>query len=390
MTRRLRPTWAIASIACLCALAAACTDKTAGNSATGQKISVTNRDDKCLIDPDRAPSGTLTFAITNKGTKVTEFYVLDKAGQAVRGEAENIGPGLSRNLVVSLKAGQYTLACVPGMSGKGNRIQFTVTANTTATTLSSHAELQNAVTTYTSFVREEVDALVTKTEEFARVYNAGQFDQARELYARARTPWERIEPVAESFGDLDPKLDLREADLAAGQKWTGWHVIEKDLWPPASGYTPLTATQRAAISAQLVADTKDLHTRVATLTLKPDQLGNGAKELLDEVSTGKVTGEEEAFSHTDLWDMDANVEGAKAAYEALRPVLLEKNPKLAATLDERFEAIEKLMATHRTAPEPNESFVLYTALTPAQVKELSDAAAALAEPLSELTAAVVA
>ncbi len=35
----------------------------------------------------------------------------------------------------------------------------------------------------------------------------------------------------------------------------------------------------------------------------------GAVELLNEVSTSKVTGEEERYSHTDLWDFQANVEG---------------------------------------------------------------------------------
>ena len=115
------------------------------------------------------------------------------------------------------------------------------------------------------------------------------------------------------------------------------------------------------------------------------QLGNGAKELLDEVATGKVTGEEEIWSHTDLWDFQANVDGARIAFEALQPALDTKNPALAATLTERFSALQTLLDQYRDG----DGFVLYTDLTDEQVKELAAAVNALSEPLAELTAAVV-
>ncbi|GAA2809025.1 hypothetical protein GCM10020219_096120 [Nonomuraea dietziae] len=36
---------------------------------------------------------------------------------------------------------------------------------------------------------------------------AGEQEKAKALFPVARTYWERIEPVAEIFGDLDPKID---------------------------------------------------------------------------------------------------------------------------------------------------------------------------------------
>ncbi len=87
---------------------------------------------------------------------------------------------------------------------------------------------------YTAFVRNQTALLVTGTQAFAEAYAAGDSATARELYASTRMYWERIEPVAESFGDLDPKLDAREADLEPGQEWTGWHRAEKDVFPPAA------------------------------------------------------------------------------------------------------------------------------------------------------------
>jgi iron uptake system component EfeO len=197
--------------------------------------------------------------------------------------------------------------------------------------------------------------------------------------------WERIEPVAEAFGDLDPLLDAREADLEDGQAWTGWHRIEKDLWPPAGRQNAMTAAERKAMGARLVADTKTLYERTRDMSFTVDQLGNGAKELLDEVANGKITGEEEIWSHTDLWDFQANLEGAKVMYAGLKPLLLRKDPSLVRALDEQFIAVQTLLDTYRDG----DGYLLYTDLAPGQVKELGAAVDGLSEPLSRLTSAVL-
>jgi iron uptake system component EfeO len=195
--------------------------------------------------------------------------------------------------------------------------------------------------------------------------------------------WERIEPVAEQFGDLDPKLDAREADLEPGQEWTGWHRAEKDLFPP-SAYTALTAAERAALASRLVADTEELARRTRTVKLSADKLGNGAKELLDEVATGKVTGEEEIWSHTDLWDFQANVDGARVAYESLKPALQSKDPALAGVLEAKFAALQAGLRKHSTG----EGFAYYNELSQAEVQQLASLVDALGEPLAKLTSAV--
>ena len=103
------------------------------------------------------------------------------------------------------------------------------------------------------------------------------------------------------------------------------------------------------------------------------------------MATGKITGEEEIWSHTDLWDFQANLEGAKVMYAGLRPVVQKREPELAATLDEQFDSVQKKLDKHREG----DGFVYYTDLTPAQVKELAEAVDALAEPLSRLTTTVL-
>jgi iron uptake system component EfeO len=370
-------------------LFAACTEnvKSGSDSGDARTIEVTSTDDGCKLSTTEAPSGTLKFDVGNDGSKVTEFYLLGEDGKRIVGEVENIGPGLSRQLVVSAPAGSYVTACKPGMKGDGIRTDFTVTKSDLEPTAGAGTEAQvdQALEQYEEYVKDQSAQLLTKTKQFVELYKSGDDEAARALYPRARTHWERIETVAESFGDLDPKTDAREADLEPGQKWTGWHRIEKDLWPPASGYTPLTPKQRAFYADDLLANTETLDGRVQELTYTVDQVANGSRGLMEEVANGKVTGEEEIWSHTDLWDFQANVDGAHEAFEYLEPILSQKDPELLETLDDRFAALQKLLDAQRRG----DGFVSYDQLSQEEVKQLANAVNALAEPLSELTAAVL-
>lgn len=381
---------------------AACTNNNASADASGStggpaKLTVESTADACTLSAAEAPSGNVVFSVTNSGDDVTEFYLLAADGLRIVSEVENIGPGLSRDLVVVAKPGAYIAACKPGMVGDGIRSDFTVTDS--GVDVSPTGELADqvalATTNYVAYVKDQSEQLLTGTQTFVDAYLAGDDQRARDLYAATRVHWERIEPVAESFGDLDPRMDLRQADLEEGQEWTGWHLLEKDLWAPAPeandgvAYVPLTPEQRTQYAEQLLADTTELNERVHTsefaATIDAASIGNGAKGLLDEVATGKVTGEEEIWSHTDLWDFQANVDGAKVAYDGLRDIVVAQDVDLAATLDTQFATIQGLLDAQRSG----DGFVLYTDLTEAQVKELADAVNALGEPLSKLTAAVV-
>lgn len=359
---------------------AACGGGKSSPAGTDGGIVVTATEDSCQLSSTTTQSGPHTFTTVNKGRSVNEVYVY--AGDAILGEAANIGPGLSQELTVELPAGDIDIACKPGGAGDGIRSRLTVSkAEGAQQGTASDPILQTAVAAYREYVEEQADTFVARTAEFTAAVKAGDVAKAKRLYAVARQPWERIEPVAETFGDLDPRIDARQGDVPDSE-WGGYHRIEKALWQDNSldGMGP--------VADQLLLDAKEVQNRVATVELTAAQLANGANELLTEVSTTKVTGEEERYSRTDLVDFAANVKGSRQAYSVLGPAVSNRDAALAEQIRTRFDAVEAALAVHASPTEPG-GFVHYTALSEAQVKDLARAVDALAEPLSKVTATVV-
>ncbi|GAA3674990.1 peptidase M75 family protein [Nocardioides ginsengisoli] len=386
---------AMAAVPVLAACTQNATDGATSKSGDARALTVTSDAKACTLSAVKAPAGTLTFDVTNTGSDVTEFYLLGEDGLRIVGEVENIGPNLTKKLTVNAPAGKYVTACKPGMVGAGIRAVFTVepSGEKVKVDASEQELVDQAVKNYRAYVQDQSAQLLEKTKQFVDLYQAGKDADARALYPVAREHWERIETVAESFGDLDPKTDAREADVdfAAGEKWTGWHAIEKDLWPArAKGYTAFTPAQRTTYGDDLVANVTELNKRIqatgeGALSYPIDAIANGSRGLLEEVAKGKVTGEEEFWSRTDLWDFQANVDGARVAFEGVKPILDTKDPALAKQLAARFADLQKLLDSHRKG----DGFVTYDQLGKDDVDALAAAVNALAEPLSHLTAAVV-
>jgi iron uptake system component EfeO len=337
-------------------------------------VAVSASDTSCTLDSSTVAAGVVRFAVTNSGSKVTEFYVF--RGERALGEVEFISPQTTRSLSVELASGEYSGVCKPGMAGDGISAAFTVSGS--AEPLSADAKLADAVANYQGYVQAQADLLVTLSTQFTDAVRAGDIDEAKRLFPIVRAPYEAIEPVAESFGDLDPAIDAREGDTEPGVEWTGFHAIEKHLWVDGD------ISGDAALADKLDVDIAALVALVSDVEIDPLQIANGAKELLDEVATSKITGEEDRYSHTDLWDFAANVAGAKAAVDTLRPALAERDAALMSDVDEAFGAVQELLGTHQVG----DGYRLYTELREDQIRQLADAVSALAEPISKVAAAI--
>ena len=233
--------------------------------------------------------------------------------------------------------------------------------------------LDGVTKAYREYAIGEIEEFVKATEAFTTAVKNGDIEQAKALYGPARMHYERAEPIAEVFGDLDPKIDAREGDVPEAE-WGGYHRIEKGLWMEntTKGYEQY--------ADQLMKDVNLLRAKVDTVDVTPDLLITGAVDLLNEVSTSKVTGEEDRYSHTDLYDFAANVEGAEKIYQLLNPELKKKDKGLSKEIQTRFDEIYSLLNKQKSG----DGYKLYTELTEVQVKELSQAIDALAEPLSQI------
>ncbi|HVY77256.1 MAG TPA: iron uptake system protein EfeO [Solirubrobacterales bacterium] len=339
--------------------------------AGAKKMAFELTDAGCVPNQAKAPAGPINFEVENAGTsKVTELEVLD--GETILGEVENLSDGLSGSFSLTLEEGEYTLYCPGGDEEKGT---LAVSGELQA---ENSPEVEKAIADYRKYLEENTAELVAATEPFVAAVVAGNVARAKALYPAARVPYERIEPVAESFGDLDPRIDARENDVPA-KEWSGFHVIEKALWEEN------TAKGMAPVAEQLQADVEELRDKVKSVKLQAVQIANGANELLGEVSASKITGEEERYSHIDLVDFEANVEGAEVAFESVEPLLSKKNPKLAREIEASFEDVYASLKPYRRG----DGFVSYTELTKADTRKLAQEIDALAEELSQVPAEIV-
>jgi iron uptake system component EfeO len=337
-----------------------------------KKLSFELTDAGCVPNSTSAPAGPIVFEVENAGTTaVTEMEVME--GDTILGEKENLSDGLSGSFSLTLDAGDYTIYCPGGTTEKGT---LSVTGKSDST--ASVPDEKSAVAQYRGYLEHNADELVEETEPFVAAVVAGNVARAKALYAAARIPYERIEPVAESFGDLDPRIDARENDVPAGE-FGGFHRIEKALWEEG------TAEGMAPVAEQLLADVRELKRKIKTVDLEAAQIANGANELLGEVSASKITGEEERYSIVDLVDFEANVEGAEAAFEAVEPLLSKEDPTPAKEIEASFEDVYAALKPYRRG----DCFVSYTELTKADTRKLAQEIDALAEELSQVPAQIV-
>jgi len=348
-------------------------DNSSAGSAGAKQVAIKLTDAGCEPASLKLDAGRTEFKVTNAGTgRVSEFEVL--SGARILGEKENLVPGLSGSFTINLKPGEYSMACPGGKTAATGVMNVGGTA--VAETGANDPLLKSATQSYRSYVESKSAILVDRTEKFVAAIKAGDVAGAKAQFAATRAPYETIEPVAESFGSLDPEIDARVNDVEKGTPWTGFHKIEQGLWVKKStkGLEP--------IADKLLADVKRLQTKTKGLTYQPEELANGANGLLDEVSASKITGEEDRYSHTDLSDFEANVEGSESAFGLLAPALRKTDPKLASTIATRFDAVNAELATLKQGGE----FPSYNTVDDAERRKLSQLVNALAEPLSQVAA----
>ena len=251
--------------------------------------------------------------------------------------------------------------------------ESTLEETTAAVEVGGTPGLAEAADEYEAYVVEQVGLLEERTEEFTGAVIAGDVERAKGLFGPTREPWERIEPIAAALGDYDPNIDAREGDVPDSE-WRGFHRIEKALW------VDNTAEGQEMYARRLMEDVSNLRDEVEGLELEPVDLVTGSVGLLNEVSAGKITGEEDRYSHTDLYDIHANVEGSEVAFEELKPEVAGEDLTLANEVVEGFDGVYEELDQYRKG----DGWVSYEKLDEADRRALSQKVDALAEPLSRV------
>jgi iron uptake system component EfeO len=234
-----------------------------------------------------------------------------------------------------------------------------------------------AVADYKTWVVAEVDALVADTAKFTDAVRAGDVAEAKKQYAPSRVRWERIEPIAGLVEEIDGAVDARVDDFEGvdDPAFTGWHRLEYHLWEKGSTAGTKTFADR------LDKDLATLDQKMKGLEFPPAAVALGPAELIEEVSEGKITGEEDRYSHTDLSDFAANVDGSRKLFELLTPSLQAKDATLTSEITAGFAAVEKSLSEYAN---PDGSFDLYTALQADDKTRMQAELADLSEKLARI------
>lgn len=237
------------------------------------------------------------------------------------------------------------------------------------------------ISQYKMYVLAEIDELVDKTRQFTAAIKAGQIEQAKAIYAPARLHYERIEPAAELFGDMDPAIDAREDDYKEGvndPEFTGFHHLEYLL------FSKNTTQGADKLADRLMADVLELQRRLQDEPIPVVKMVQGAADLMDEIAQTKISGEEDRYSRTDLWDFSGNLEGSIKIVELLRPLIVKANPQLLAKIERNFAEAQATLNKYRTAD--GTGFQNYTKVTDADKVLMQAQITTLAEDLSTLRA----
>ncbi|HEY5319283.1 MAG TPA: iron uptake system protein EfeO [Galbitalea sp.] len=359
-----------------------------GASQVHVTLTNTGSDDVCLLDNTTAKAGPVTFTVTNKSsTAITELEL--QSDQRILGEKENLAPGLKPvSFTVTLSGGKYQVYC-PG--ARTETQTFTVTGKSrTGGTSNVQEALASGVTGYSAYVTQEINNMVSGVANLNTAIQGGNVADAQKAYADARPYYERIESDVAGFvlpgfsptdnaGNLDYLVDMRASNLDSAAGWHGFHAIEKDLFLANA----ITATTRG-YSTELVTNVGKLDTLSKSLKYKPEDLANGASDLLEEVQTSKISGEEEAYSHIDLVDFAANIEGAQQAFAYLRDGLGLIDPTLTKNITSEFASVNALLDGYKD-PSALGGYVRYTAaIKAADAPKLSTAVEALHENLARI------
>jgi iron uptake system component EfeO len=351
-----------------------------GTSAGGKAIAVTLSGAGCSPNHLDVKAGPVSLEVLPDPTgKVSELRLSEGPNAVLAEAAHVVGPAKGR-FSLDLTAGEYTLTCPGGDQEEGS---LTVAGDAPTPTLNAgvRSMLAQAVRAYEAYVASEATTLNSGTGLFVAALRAGETARAKELFAPVRSHYQSIEPAANMFAKLADEIDQSASGSGRQSGLIGFHRIEQVLWQ--TNGTEGTAN----VSSLLLQEVETLMRRLQTLQLQPAQLANNAAALVREMAAGKLGGQEDRYSHTDLSDLNANLSGARKAFALLVPALHRLGQSsVVQEIETGFTAVARELSTYKR--DTPLGFVPFDRLGASARTRLASRAEALYEPLAHVAALV--
>lgn len=349
------------------------------SAASGHALTATISDASCDPNEITVPAGPASFEIVNKSSRTVEWEILD--GVYVIEERENITPGLSRTVTAKLAPGDYDITCGLFSNPRGKLHVMPSAASSAEAARPSMVAFIGPLAEYKVYLMLETGALVAAMQPFTDAIKAGDVELAKTLYSPARIAYKHLEPAADRFADLDIAINARavyfekqEEDPAFG----GFHRLEYGLFAKNS------TEDLAPFADKLLADVTTLQQRVRQLQVPPEKMADSAVRLLNKVADSAAAGDEDRYSHSDLADFQANLEGSRKIVMLLRPLTEKANPDLAESLDAEFDAASAQLASLKQ----QDQYPSYDHVSEADRTAIADRMRRLAAEIIKLNAAL--
>lgn len=344
-----------------------------------QEVKITILEHECDPMELTIKAGKTRFLINNQSQRAVEWEILK--GVRIIDERENIPPGFTQKMTTVLDPDTYEMACGLLSNPRGKLI-VTAAADGSVVRKPTPIELVGAVAEYKVYVNTEFDALMQQTQKLSDAVKAGNLKEAQALYAPTLQHYEHIEPVLKQFSDLDRAISANEnmfETKAADPKFAGFHKIERGLFEQKS------TKDLAPVVDQLLVDLKKLQKEVTDLKIPVNKMVDDAIALVREIDQTKLNGSKNLYAKTDLWGVQANLDGAHRIIRLVRPMLIKSQPDLEKAIDADFKAIGDILKKNQTKEQ---QFVSYDVLSQADKVKLRTHTQELLNRLTELPQAL--
>lgn len=353
----------------------------AKRQANHDEVVVTIQAHSCERNAMTVPAGHASFRIVNRSERAVEWEILD--GVLVIEERENIAPGLSQVINANLLPGDYAITCGLLSNPRGTlHVTPTAASEAAAKAKPSMVAFVGPLSEFRVYLSSQSSALIKAVSALDHAIETGDLSQAQALYAPARAAYQRIAPAAQRLAELDNAINARADYFEKREQdpaFTGFHRLEYALFQQRN------LDGMAPVAQRLLVDVTALKQQLLAQSLPPEQLVSIVVRNLNTLAVVRASsGEEERYSHTDLYGFAGNLDAARKVVELLRPLLTKSAAGLLPKIDTALNAF----AAQLDALKLNDGYASYDSVSAEQRQQIADKAKALATALDDIDPAL--